>query len=123
MGGALVGAAGARPSWSGLFSLLPAACGAVEVLSGQSGRPSRGVLSPPSPCHRPVPKEVTASAGSQEASHQACPRKEAPKGSRLEAGLPGTTPISGKPWVLALLPRATVCPQSFSHSANLPGCP
>ena len=70
---------------------------------GRSSRPSRGVLFPPSPCHRPVPQEVTQGLRRVLTKHAG--RRvgvgggggEAPKGSRLEAGLPGATPTSGKP--------------------------
>ena len=123
-GGARCGGSCARPSWSGLFSLLPAACGAAEVLSGQEWQAQQrgAVSSQPLPSLRPTGGNA-ASAGSQEASHQARPRTEAPKGSRLEAGLPETTPISGKPWVLALPPRAAVCPQVIQSFSKPPWAP
>ena len=103
---ALLGAAGARPSWSGLFSLLPAACGAAEVLSGQEWQAQQrgAVSSQPLPSPRPTGGNPASAAGSQAGSHQACRKvgggwegEEAPEGSRLEAGLPGATPTSGKP--------------------------
>lgn len=42
MGGGLVGAAGARLSWSGLFSVLWQPLGAREVLSGHEWQARKG---------------------------------------------------------------------------------
>lgn len=89
---------------------------------GRSGRPSRGVLSPPSPSYRPVPQEVTQPQrqGLRWLLTKLAGRcgEEGRSAQGLEAGLPGATPTSGKPppppppGVQAPPPRATVCPQS-----------
>lgn len=87
-GAALVRAAGARPSWSGLFSLLPAACGAAEVLSGQEWQAQQrgAVSSQPQLSPSPTGGNPASAAGSQVASHQACRKVRGGGKKRPRAG-------------------------------------
>ena len=81
------------------------------------------MLPPPSPCHCPIPQEVTQChrvPGWLITNH--APEKKVPRAAGWGRGLQGLRPSLGT-WVLAPLPRATVCSQSFSHSANLPERP
>lgn len=87
-GGGPCGAAGARLSWSGLFSLLPAACGAAEVLSGQEwpAQQRGAVSSQPQLSPSPTGGNPASAAGSQVASHQACRKVRGGGKKRPRAG-------------------------------------
>lgn len=65
---------------------------------GRSGRPSRGVLSPPSPCHRLVPQEVTQpQRGLRRRLTKHAPGQKPPRAAGWRRAFQGPRPSLGNP--------------------------